>query len=181
MSENSRPATRTRNLRDRLERGWYLQRLSWALQDYPGGARKQILTELRGEIDAAADDVGTTRALEDLGRPALLAGRYLTELDRPLPRWNTGGVAAVLAVTALVYLGFAYAVGTLDTLLALGGGTRTAYPLGGRVVFTATDDELWVEGLITWQALLLHVGVGLVAFALGSRVWRALPSRSRQA
>ncbi|HLT85143.1 MAG TPA: hypothetical protein VKZ83_12995 [Phototrophicaceae bacterium] len=175
MTQPARPG-----LRDRVRTSWYLTRLSWALQDLPRRERTRVLTELRADTYAAAADVGTERALADLGHPRVLADRYLAEVDRPLPRMTTGAVAAALAIGALLHLATAYAFGTLDTLLALGGGTRTAHPLGAQVVFTATDDTIAVEGTLSWQGLALHAGVGLVAFVLGSRLWRALPSRDRR-
>lgn len=167
--------------RDRVRISWYVTRLAWALQDLPRRERNRILGDLRADARVAAADVGTDRALADLGHPRVLADRYLAEVDRPLPRMTTGAVAAALAIAALLYLATAYTFGTLDTLLALGGGTRTAHPLGAEVLFTATDDRIVVEGTLSWQGLALHLGVGLVAFVLGSRLWRALPTRHRTA
>lgn len=160
---------------DRLRLGWYLQRLSWALEDYPRRERRAALRQVREDTTAAAGDVGMRTAIEELGHPRALAERYMAQLDRPLPRWTSGAVAAALAVGALLYLGMAYGLGTMHTLEALGGGTVTTRPLGAEVVFTALDDEFSVEWTMTWPGLLVVVAVGAVAFALASRVWRVLP------
>ncbi|WP_225753028.1 hypothetical protein [Actinotalea sp. Marseille-Q4924] len=160
---------------DRLRLGWYLQRLSWALQDYPRRERRAALRQVRQDTLAAAGDVGMRTAVDELGHPRALAERYVAQLDRPLPRWTSGAVAAALACGALLYLGMAYTTGTLHTLEALGGGTLTTYPLGGEVVFTADDRTFAVESTLSWQGGLLFAAVAGVAFALASRVWRVLP------
>ncbi|WP_182111998.1 MULTISPECIES: hypothetical protein [unclassified Actinotalea] len=161
------------SVRDRLRREWYLARLSWHLQDYPRRQGKQVQRDLRAELTHAAADVGMARAVRDLGHPLVLAESYTSELGRPLPRWNSGAVAATLAVGMMVYLGGAYAIGTLDTLEALGGGTVTRYPFGAPTVFVATQDEFSVTQTPSAPGAAVLVAVGAVAFLLGSRVWRA--------
>ena len=159
---------------DRVRRDWYLTRLSWAMQDYPGRRLKAITRDLRAELDAAAADVGMRRALADLGHPRVLAARYEAELPRPLPRYATGALAAGLVVSALAYLFLAYSAGTLDALEALGGGTLTRYPFGAETVFTSADGGLSVESSWSAQGVLVVTGAALVAFLLGSRLWRLL-------
>jgi hypothetical protein len=112
-------------------------------------------------------------AVAGLGHPRVLAEGYLAELGRRTPRWATGGVWAGLAVGALVYLAVAYALGTLDTLLDLGGGTLTRTTLGATTQYTATADALGVETSVSWQWLVLGAGVFAVTFVRGSRAWRA--------
>ncbi|GGC10261.1 HAAS signaling domain-containing protein [Cellulomonas carbonis] len=159
---------------DRIRLEWYLARLSWALQDYPGRRRREVIRQLRSDTLAAAAEVGMAEALRDLGHPVALAEGYVTELGRRLPRYTSGAVAAALAVGALVYLSLAYAAGTIDTLEALGGGSVTTHPLGGEVTFTALDGELSVASSLSWQGGLLHAAVGAVAFVLVGRLWRLL-------
>lgn len=165
----------TLDLRDRLRREWYLTRLSWHLQDYPHRQEKQIRRDLRAELTRAAADVGMVRAVQDLGHPLTLAEGYKGELGRPLPRWTSGAVAAGLAVALLVYLGAAYAAGTLDTLGALGGGTLTRYPFGAQTTFVSTEDAISVSSTFSLAGVSLVMAVAAVAFALGSRIWRVLP------
>lgn len=159
-------------VRDRLALTAYLWRFGWAMQDYPRREYRQVRTALRAEIRAAAAEVGMRQALADLGHPVVLAEGYVAELGRRLPRWNTGAVAATLAVGALAYMVLAYAAGTLDTLDALGGGSLTRYPFGSETVFTATAEEISVESGVTWPWATLYLGVATTAFVLGSRLWR---------
>ncbi|MCL3859978.1 hypothetical protein [Actinotalea sp. K2] len=165
--------TTTLTLTDRLHARWYLTRFGWAMQDYPGRQTRQIRRELHADLVLAAQDVGMAQALRDLGHPVVLAERYIAELGRRLPRKTTGAVAAALAMGLILYLSTAYAIGTLDTLEAMGGGSITTYPLGAETVFTHTEDELSVSSSLTWQWALLYVGAGVVAFLGGSRIWRA--------
>lgn len=160
--------------RDRARLEWYLQRLSWALQDYPGRQRRAVVRQVRADTLAAAADVGMSAALRDLGHPVALAEGYIAEAGRRLPRYTSGAVAAGLAVGALLYLSLAYAAGTIDTLEAMGGGSITTYPLGGEVTFTALEDELSVVSDLSWQGAALHVAVGTAAFVLAGRLWRLL-------
>ena len=161
-------------LPDRARREVFLMRVSWAMQDYPSKAFRGIKRELRAEITAAAAQVGMRQAITDLGHPRALAEGYTAELGRRLPRYATGAVAAVLAVGALAYLATAYAVGTLDAIEAMGGGSVTTYPLGAVATFTRTATELSVETTMSWQGALLHGVTATVAFVLGSRLWRLL-------
>ncbi len=161
--------------RDHLRRWWFLTRFSWAMQDVPQKQYRVIRDDLRREVDAAARDVGMRQALADLGHPRVLAERYLAELDRRLPRWVSGAVAAALTAGAFLYLGMAYAFGTLDTLDALGGGTVTRYPFGAETIFTVGEESLGVELRPSLAGVVVVVGVSAVAFLLASRSWRALP------
>lgn len=170
----SNPSTTTTlpSLRDRARRSWYLTRFSWHMQDYPGRAYRQVRADLRREIDAAAGAVGMPAALRDVGHPAVLAQGYLGELGTHRPRYTSGAVAAGLVVGAVLWFGAAYALGTLDTLETLGGGTLTRHPFGGEVVFTSTGAEISVLAEPTWAGTAVLVGLAALAFALASRIWR---------
>lgn len=158
------------SMRDTLVRDLYLMRFSWAMQDFP--KNKQIVRELRTELDAAAAEVGMRRAVADLGHPRVLADGYLSELGRPLPRWTTGAVWGALAVGAVAYLAMAYAMGTLDTIEQMGGGTLERVFLGATTTFVAEGSMLAVESTFTWQVLVFYALVFTVPFLLGARVWR---------
>lgn len=156
--------------RDTLVRELYLMRFSWAMQDFP--KNKQVLRELRTQIDAAASEVGMRQAVADLGHPRVLADGYLSGLGRPLPRWTTGAVWGALSVAAVAYLAMAYAAGTLDTLEQMGGGTLERVFLGATTTFIAEGGSLAVESTFTWQVLVFYALVFTVPFLLGARVWR---------
>jgi len=158
------------SLRDTLVRERYLLRFSWAMQDFP--KYKSIVRELRTELTATAGEVGMRQAVADLGHPHALADGYLSGLGRPVPRWTTGAVWGALMVGAVVYLGAAYAIGTLDTLGQLGGGTVEREFLGATTTFTNDDDAISVSSTITWQVLVFYACVFTVPFLLGARVWR---------
>lgn len=179
-AQSPTPAS-TPGLADRLRRERYLARVSWAMQDYPCAAFKQIKRELRAEVSAAASDVGMEQALRDLGHPRVLAEGYIAQLGHRLPRYVSGALAAALAVAGLAYLAMAYAFGTLDTLGALGGGSVTTEPLGAVTTFTHTDTELSVQTSMTWQVALLYAVTATIAFVLGSRLWRLRGRRTQRA
>jgi len=158
---------------DRARREWFLIRFSWHMQDFPQKQYRQIKRDLRRELTTAGADVGMRHAVADLGRPRTLADGYIAELGRPVPRWTTGAVAASLAIIFIVYLGVAYAIGTVDTLEAMGGGTVTTYPFGAETIFTSTADEISVQTQLSAAGASFFLGVAAVAFTLGSRLWRA--------
>ena len=162
------------SLRDTLVRERYLMRLSWALQDHPRDT--QIVRELRTELTATATEVGMRQAVADLGHPRVLADAYLSELGRPVPRWATGAVWGALAVAAVIYLAFAYGIGTLDTIDQMGGGTLERVFLGATTTFTNDGDAMSVTSTFTWQVLALYALVFAVPFLLGARVWRTWTS-----
>lgn len=175
MSTSASSAPHT-SLADRIRLEWYLLRLESALQDYPGRRRRQLLAELRGEVVATARDTGMAAALADLGHPARLAARYLSELPEPRPRWNDGAVlAAVVAFGFPVYCWFAYGVGASEALGAVGGGTadfRSVFGVDVRVVSTA--NEVSMAFVPHWGWYVGCLAVGVVAFLIGARAWRAL-------
>ncbi|MBO9554211.1 hypothetical protein [Cellulomonas sp.] len=159
-------------LRDRLVRERYLLRFSWAMQDYPKNGR--IVRELRTELTATAAEVGMARAVAGLGHPRVLAEQYVAELGRRVPRWGTGGVWGALAVSALVWLSWAYAAGTLDTLAAMGGGTVEHTAFGATTTYTRTADGAVSVGTVaTWRLAVVYLVVFLVPYLVGARVWRA--------
>lgn len=160
-------------LRDRARLEWYLTRFDWAMQDYPRKELKRIKADLRSDLTVAALDVGTTRALADVGHPRVLAERYVTELGRRLPRWTTGSLAAGAAVGVVMFLMMFYSLGAMDTLEALGGGTVSFDVLGGTTTLTSTADEISASLHLGWGWAALLGGIAVVSFLLGSRVWRA--------
>jgi len=158
--------------RERLHIERYLLKFSWPMQDYPRKEYKQIKSELRASLVAAALDVGSEQAVTDLGSPFALADQYMRDLGRKIPRWSTGIAVAALAVSALIYLALAHTLGALDTLQALGGGEVELSVFGAQTTVHASDDAIWVQGTATWTALAVYAGVALVSFLLGARAWR---------
>lgn len=162
---------------DRLRWDWFFIRFSWHMQDYPGREYRRIRRELRAEITAAAADVGMVAALRDLGHPRVLAERYKAELPTRLPRYATGAVAAGLTVGALMYLHLAYTLGVIDTLESVGGGSFTSAPFGTATTVNVSGSGFDITLTSTATTWLVALGIGLVAFVLGSRLWRVLRRR----
>lgn len=161
------------SLRDRLRRDLVLTRFSWAIQDHPDARR--LTRELRRELGATAAEVGLARALDDLGSPTALARGYLSEHDRPIPRWTTGTIWGAVALAFAFYTGLAYAFGTLDTLQELADAaplTAQRGVLGATFTYTGGPEELSMTGGLSWGWFALHALVFAVPFALGARIWR---------
>ena len=157
---------------DRVRREWYLARFAWHMQDFPQRQYRQIKRDLRRELTTAAADVGMPQAVAGLGTPRHLAEQYTAELGRPVPRLATGAVAAAVTIGLILYLGLAYALGTQDTLEALGGGSVTTYPFGAETTFTNTAQEISLETNPSLAGTAFVLGAAFVAFTLGSRLWR---------
>ena len=101
-----------------------------------------------------------------------------------MPRWTTGAVWGALPVGAVAYLAVAYAIGTLDTIEQMGGGTLERVFLGATTTFIAEGRTFAVESTFTWQVLVFYALVFAVPFLLGARVWRVWagsPARARAA
>lgn len=176
MSTTQRTGYRP-GLRDLIRREWYMTRLDWGLRNLPSKQNRQIQRDLRRDVTATAGDIGMRPALDDLGKPGTLASRYTAETDPEGPRYATGAVAAGIAVAAVVFLWLAYAIGTLDTLEAMGGGTRTGTLWGAETTYVSTADEISISTANILPAFLVVVGVWAVVFLLFSRIWRAARSR----
>ena len=160
----------TLSIRDTLRREVYLTRFSWAVQDFPKYVR--LKRDLRTELTATASEVGMRQTIADLGSPRVLADGYLAELDHAVPRWTTGTTAAAITFAAVVALGLAYSLGTLNTLEQTGGGTTTVTFLGATTTYSFTDAAISQTSVLSWQLLVffaLALGIPLV---LGSRAWR---------
>lgn len=168
-----RAGTAALPLRDRTRLAWYRTRFDWAMQDYPRKELKRIKADLRSELTVAALDVGTARALADVGHPRVLAERYIAELGRRLPRWTTGSLAAGAALGIVMFMMMFYSSGAMDTLEAMGGGRVAFEVLGGETTLTRTADEVSASLHLGWGWAALYGGIAVVSFLLGSRVWRA--------
>lgn len=164
-----------------LHRTWFLTRFAWHMQDYPQRNYRGIRDDLRRELDGAATEIGMRSAVRALGRPAALARSYEDQLDRPTPRWGTGAAAAGLVVGLVVLLGTVYAIGALDALDAVGGGTATIHAFGGAAVYTAGEHGLSVETTIGLPATLTVGSLAIATMLLAARAWRALPVRPGRA
>ncbi len=163
---------------DLLRREVYLNRFSWHAQDYPGYVH--IKRELRIELTRAAGEIGMPAALSSLGHPRVLASEYLNNLDSLHPRWSTASWWAGIGLIATCWLALAYAYGTMDTLAAVGGGQVSPVIFGTATVFTYNSQEISTQFRFTWWSLVWVLGVTVIPYLIGARVWRLRP-RSRRA
>ena len=173
MSATSRTRYRP-GLTDILRREWYMARLDWGLRNLPSRESRRIQSDLRRDVTATAADIGMRPALADLGASAALAERYTAGIDPAGPRYGSGAVAAGVTVGVLALLFLAYAIGTLDTLLAMGGGTRTANIWGSETVFVSTTGATSFEIINVVPMLAVILGLAALVFLLVSRIWRLL-------
>lgn len=168
-------ATRNRyrpGIADLVRREWYMTRLDWGLRNLPSRENRQILRDLRRDVTATAADIGMRPALADLGEPGELADRYTATIDPEGPRYVAGAVAAGVTAGAILYLLMAYGIGTLDTLVDMGGGTRTTNLWGSEFIFTGTADEFSVATTSFLPAFTIAAAICAVVFLLFSRIWR---------
>ncbi|MEO7586699.1 MAG: hypothetical protein ABIS84_01585 [Arachnia sp.] len=171
MSVTSRTRHRP-GLADLIRREWYMTRLDWGMRNLPSRESRHIQRDLRRDVTATAADIGMRPALADLGKPGVLAAQYTADTDPEGPRHAAGAVAAGLAIGVAVFLLMAYAIGTLDTLEAMGGGTRTANMWGSETVFVSTANEISMATTNILPMALVILAIGIVAYLLFSRIWR---------
>lgn len=156
-------------LGDRFRRWSYLQDVELWLDPMAGPRRREVLRELRTNLADAAADVGMARAIDDLGRPRVLARELVEAEPRRRPSWALGvlGAGAVLLIAMLAGMG--YLSGMTDALLGVGGGTAEGSFLGIDVLTTATDSELsWEMSGWSWPIVVAMV----LALLLSARAWR---------
>lgn len=171
MSSTTR-APRPSGILDLVRREWYLTRLDWQLRHLPSKESRRIRMDLRRSLKDSSVAMGMGPALTDLGHPDSLAEQYTTDSDREGPRWATGAMAAALTAGAIVYMLLAYGIGALDTLVEMGGGTRTTNLWGSETVLVGTASELSMEMTNVLPALAVLVAISAVVFLLFSRGWR---------
>jgi hypothetical protein len=168
------------NLIDRMR----IERVVWSLDqrlyDLPRKTRIDRRRELRENLRDAAHDVGTSKALQDVGDSATLAAEYLAAELGPGPRhsWLAAGTFLLTAVLLLTSVLFDAADAFGDGILAGNPDVEGSFTWPGvsylqsDVTYTVTGGEQsFVGGAftpLTW--VLLIVGTVLVG-----HLWRALP------
>ena len=167
-----------------------IERVVWSLDqrlyDLPRATRVAHRRELRANLLAAADDVGTTAALRDLGDAAGLAADYREAAFGAGPR-PSGFAAGVFLLTTTLFLTSFF----FDAATSFGDGILAGNPdatgtfrwpgisfLQSEVTYTVSGgDHDFVGGAFTPLTYLLLL---LGTIAVG-RLWRALPSKRRPA
>lgn len=175
------------SLVDRLR----VERAIWVLDtlngDLPGRRRKAIRNELRADLWASAQEVGTAEAIRRLGNLRRLSAGYSDAEygeEGPRPRWVKGILWVALTEFVLMFVVLAQ-VQAFDAGLQEAGPGAGEYefrPLGwGPIYNTTYDDEGFTGFFLDFTpALLPYMAVIVVAFLVGGRMWRALPRRRRR-
>jgi hypothetical protein len=163
------------SIADRIRVELLIQRLDYHLSDLPGPRRRQVRREIRANLAAAAADVGTRRAVANLGHPRVLAAGYLAAEGRPLPQFRKGAWWAAAALAGYVWAALIFATGFLDGAEAASGLDRrlTSSFLGATV-----EANPGPSFAVTFNAVALVLPA--VVFLLASRAWRALPPVRRR-
>lgn len=137
-----------------------------------GRGRKQLRAELVGNLTDATAAVGFPAARRSLGSVRALAAAAAPDRDSR-PRWVVGTYAAIVvfAIAAFATLGMTTA--WADGVLAAGGSTIdvTGHPvfLPWAQITVHKGEHLQILAAINPLSILLPM---LLAFVLGSRIWR---------
>lgn len=165
------------SLSDRLRIEAYLARLDWHLDGRVAARRRrEIRRELRANLGEGSAHEGSARALRGMGAPAELARTYLEGEEARLD-FRRGALAALVTNVALNVVNAAIFFGFQQGLGRAGGAVeRWSYayePAAGFGPFAAggAGDRIFEIAFLTPA----HVATMLLAFAIGSRAWRALP------
>ncbi|MFD1716605.1 hypothetical protein [Georgenia deserti] len=165
------PATRRRSWHERIRRELYLAHVSlWLEDDAPSTDRTAVLTQLRGDLDAAAEGRSMRAAIGEVGKARHLAAAYSDSLrpgpNRPL--WATGGAAACVWLTVCLLAAVVFVIALVQAAPLAGEDGVRAHLLWSEFTVVNTPDRVWVELDGQHWTLLVTVGVFL-GFA---RVWR---------
>ncbi|HST85575.1 MAG TPA: hypothetical protein VLL08_27805 [Kineosporiaceae bacterium] len=140
--------------------------------------RRDLRTELRANLNDAAEQVGTGQALAALGSLRQMAAEA-TGGAVTGPRWSTGASAAAGALVVVI-LAELWAIATWVSAAEASGATRVqgSLPLfpGSLVTWERVNGGLSIDLDTGW----LVIAAAAIAFVLGSRPWLAV-SRHRSA
>ncbi len=160
---------------DNIRLWWAQFRYDFWLDIYGVGRRdrRDLRRELAGNLRAAAADVGMGRALLGVGGLRPLAHESSREIRRS--SWSAGIsaglVVAALSLLAFFFLSLYYAEGVLDS----GVGRPVSSWLFPFVGSSVEVDDQGGSGLeVSMSPGVLPLVVGLVAFVVVARPWRAL-------
>ena len=169
---------------DRLRIESRVWALDQQLYDLPRRQRIATRREVRSNLVAAAQSVGTRQALANLGTTRQLAEEYLTARYGPAPRasWWSAAIFLLTAVLVLTSILSDAAQAFADGLLAASPDASGTFTWAGvamlqsDVEYTIHNGQVeFVGGALT---PLAYVFLALGAVAVG-RLWRLLPGWRR--
>lgn len=178
--------TRTVTRTDLLRIECTVWTLDTYLADLPRRSRVAHRREVRANLRAAADDVGTTEALRRLGAPRRLAAGYLAAEYgewQPRPAWKTGAACMLLAVILMTVYVTAGQAAFGDGIHAADPHAAGTFHWHGFSYLTQDTTYTFVDGKHTtvggaWTPLV-YAGLAAV-FILTGRLWRLLPAWRRR-
>jgi len=150
--------------------------------------QEEILGELRTNLRAASQQMGSAEAVRRLGGLRRLANSYLDVEygdQGPRPRWLIGILWLFVVEGVLLAVAFAGSQGFVDGVLATDPHASGTYawhalaPLGRSEVFVFSDGRLDSFGLAFSAPMLAAAAgaLGAAVLAIGARAWRCLPQR----
>jgi hypothetical protein len=171
---------RARRFADDVRIELAVRRVDWVLDGRaPIAKRRQIRTELRSNLQAAAREVGAEKAVQQLGNLRALAESYL-ELHRGRFDFRAGSWAAIITYAAVQVIGIAVII-AFHAGVAAGGAHAGSYSFELWSGFGPYAGSVSADGT-RFVILLLspaHVLLMLAAFFVGSsyQTIRARPRR----
>jgi hypothetical protein len=154
---------------DRLRIELAVRRVDWALDGrVPMARRRQIRSELRSNLIAAAHQVGAERAVKQLGDLRALEQSYL-ELYRGRFDFRTGSWAAIVTYAAIQVIGIAVII-AFHAGVAAGGARAGSYSFEFWSGFGPFVGSVSADGTRFVMLLLspAHILLMSVAFIIGS-------------
>jgi hypothetical protein len=159
-----------------------LHKLNRALahRNVPPAQRREILRDLKANLQAAKADVGERQALRQLGDLDAMAGDYITGTEQPRPQIRAGILAVIGTLSVLIGLTLVRipTFGTIEVFDRHTGATTWHYQLWrlGEVGGDVRTSTLFEATVYSYAYLIFAA----LAFVLGSRLWRPLLPRIRQ-
>ena len=159
-----------------------LRKLNRALarRNMPPDQRREILRDLKANLQTATADVGERQALRQLGDLDEMASDYLTGAEQPRPQIR-GGVLAVIGTLSVLFgltLIRIPTFGTINVFDRHTGATAWHYQLWrlGEVGGHVRTGTLFEATVYSYAYLIFAT----LAFVIGSRLWRPLLPRIRR-
>ena len=170
---------------DRLRIERFVWTLDQRIYDLPRASRIAKRREVRDNLVAAAQDVGTTKALRRLGGSRHLAEEFLRAQfgDRPRHSWIAAGYFAGLMPLVLNFFLSEAAEGYQHAITAAAPHATGTYTWGGISYLQTALTYTFTEGhgsQIGGAWTPLTYALWLVGTVLVGRLWRRLPWLARR-
>ncbi len=161
---------------DKVRREWYLFVLDLQLAGMPSKKLTSIEQELRGELTAAARDVGMRQAIRQAGRPRVIAAEYLDAHGTKVPRVWAGSVALAVLLYGWLLAVISHLDGMISAVEQLDVTTPTTVTsrwLLSEFYVEVSADGIDAFGLIgTTQTIVVTIAVFAVVSLAVARIWR---------